>query len=132
MCETVATRWRVESFGSNSGGQLGVASNEDKHSSTPNQFMQPDAYDIFASSIPVPACFHREADSKPPVIVGGGNHSLLYWEGLPFVFGCGSFSDGELPLPDRLERLVKSVSVWQRLTLPHEEDDTPLNVDKLN
>ncbi|OMJ09209.1 Secretion-regulating guanine nucleotide exchange factor [Smittium culicis] len=115
MCEAVATRWRVESFGSNSGGQLGVASNEDKYSPTPNQFMQHDAN-----------------NSKPPVIVGGGNHSLLYWEDLPFVFGCGTFDDGELPLPDRLERLSKSVSVWRRLTIPVEEGDNSLNMDELN
>ncbi|OMH80959.1 Ultraviolet-B receptor UVR8 [Zancudomyces culisetae] len=46
--------------------------------------------------VQVPKCMLEIANSCPPIIVGGGNHTLLYWMGLGILYGCGNNSDFEL------------------------------------
>ncbi|PVU89178.1 hypothetical protein BB561_005501 [Smittium simulii] len=128
-CPLVNTRWAVSSFGSNSNGQLATADLLDYSAPQHNYFFssvkhkQPEY-----CNIPVPSCIHSIADSTPPIIVSGGNHSFLYWENLPFLYGCGSTINGELGciqnLPDSCFSDIKNKDIiykWTPLPLPQEK-----------
>ncbi|OLY80493.1 Secretion-regulating guanine nucleotide exchange factor [Smittium mucronatum] len=118
-CQLVPTIWRVSSIGSNSGGQLGLGNDIDQYSPEPALFRADSSQN--SNAIYVPSCIADLANSSPPIIVGGGNHSVLYWKGLPLLFGCGSNADGELPfeLLSNISRVQSNV--WSPLNIPSED-----------
>ncbi|PVU86116.1 hypothetical protein BB559_006016 [Furculomyces boomerangus] len=140
-CKLIESCWKVYSLGSNSSGQLGTGENQDEntlvcckfsiHSETNKlDSLSQNGFSVF-EKIPVPSCMLNVANQKPPIVVGGGNHSLLYWKDLPLLYGCGSYQKNELLIGNTINSFAKgnenkTISLWTMINLPETNGNAEL------